>query len=57
MFLNFAGCAFSVLVVPRGLVIKLKLRNHIFTFWTLSLKLPAGGTLYYARRLPNSKPS
>ena len=31
--------------------------NHVFTFWTSSLKLPTGGALCCTRRLPNSGPS
>ena len=30
---------------------KIMAKNHIFTFLTSSLKQPAGGTSYYARRL------
>ena len=35
------GCAYQVLVVPPTLAIKLWLKNHIFTFFTSSLKPPA----------------
>ena len=37
-------------------VIKLWLENHIFTFSTSSLKQPAGGASYYARRLLKPRP-
>ena len=55
MFIMFLDCASLVLVAPPLSVIKLWLENHVFTFSTSSLKHPAGGALYYARRLP--KPS
>ena len=38
------------------LVIKLWLKNQIFTFSTSSLKPPADGASYYARRFPRSRP-
>ena len=41
---------------PLTSVIKLWLKNHIFIFSTSSLKQPAGGTSYYARRLLKLKP-
>ena len=54
MFLDFAS---KNLVPPPTSVVKLWLdENHIFTFSTSSLKRPAGGASYYARRLPNARP-
>ena len=41
---------------PPTKVIKLWLENHIFTFLTSSLKQPAGGASYYARRLLKPRP-
>ena len=38
------------------IVIKVSLENHIFIFLTSSLKQPAGGASYYARRLSKSRP-
>ena len=38
-------------------VIKLWLKNHIFTFLTSSLKQPTGGASYYTRRLLKPRPS
>ena len=38
------------------LPIKLWLKNHIFTFLTSSLKLPADGTSYLARSFPKPRP-
>ena len=52
----FLDCASYVLVAPPTTVIKLWLENHIFTFSTSSLKQPAGGTSYYARRLLKPRP-
>ena len=42
---------------PPILAIKLWLKNHIFAFSTSSLRSPADGTSYYARRFPKPKPS
>ena len=56
MFTMFLDCASYVLVVPSTSVIKLWLKNHIFTFLTSSLKQPAGGTSYYARGLLKPRP-
>ena len=47
------GLCLLGMVVPPTLVIKLWLKNQIFTFSTSSLKLPADGALYYARRFSN----
>ena len=44
-------------MVPPTLLIKLWLENHIFIFSISSLKQPAGGASYYARRLSKSRPS
>ena len=57
MFIMFLHCASYVMVVSPTLAIKLWLENHIFTFLTSAVKQGTGGTLYYARRLPNSSPS
>ena len=54
MFIMFLDCA--SLVAPPTLVIKLWLKNQIFTFLTSSLKQPADGALYYARRFPRPMP-
>ena len=43
-------------IMPPTLVIKLWLKNQIFTFSTSSLKPPADGALYYARRFPRPRP-
>ena len=51
MFIMFLNCASKVLVAPPTIVLKLWLKNHIFTFSTSSMKQPAGGASYYARRL------
>ena len=56
MFIMFLDCASKVLVAPPTSVIKLWLENHIFTFSTSSLKQPAGGVSYYARRLLKPRP-
>ena len=56
MFVIFLDCASYVLVAPPISVIKLGLKNHIFTFSTSSLKQQAGGASYYARRLPKPRP-
>ena len=50
----FLDCA---LVAPRTSVIKLWLKTYIFTFSTSSLKQPADGASYYARRLLKLRPS
>ena len=42
--------------VPPTLVIKLWLKNQIFIFLTSSLKPPADGASYYARRFPRPRP-
>ena len=39
-----------------NLFIKLWLKNQIFTFSTSSLKPPADGASYYARRFPRPRP-
>ena len=44
------GLCHQVLVAPPTLVIKLWLKNQIFTFSSSSVKPPAGGALYYAGR-------
>ena len=51
--LNYAS---KVLVAPTTSVIKLWLENHISTFLTSSLKQPASGASYYARRLLKPSP-
>ena len=51
----FLDCAFSVLVMPPRLVVKLWLKNQIFTFSTSPLKPPGGGASYYARRFPRPR--
>ena len=58
MFIMFLDCASYVglLVAPPTLVIKLWLKNQIFTFSTSSLKPPANGASYYARRFPRPRP-
>ena len=56
MFIMFLDCASSVLVAPPTLVIKLWLKNQIVTFSTSSLKPPADGASYYARRFPRPRP-
>ena len=56
MFIMFLDCASQVLVAPPTSVIKLYLENHIFKFSTSSLKQPADGASYYARRLPKPRP-
>ena len=57
MFIMFLNCSSEVLVEPPTTVIKLFLKNHIFTFSTSPLKQPAAGASYYARRLPKPRPS
>ena len=52
----FLDCASQVLVAPHTSVIKLWLKNHIFTFLTSSQIQPAGGGSYYARRLFKPRP-
>ena len=52
----FLDCASLVLVAPPTTVIKLWLENHIFTFSTSSLKPPAAGASYYAKRFPRPRP-
>ena len=52
----FLDCASYILVVPPTSVIKLWLKNQIFTFLTSSLKPPADGASYYARRFPRPRP-
>ena len=49
MFIMFLDCASYALVAPPTLVIKLWLKNQIFTFSTSSLKSQADGASYYAR--------
>ena len=56
MFIMFLDWASYVLVAPPTLVIKLWLKNQIFTFSTSSLKPPANGASYYARRFPRPIP-
>ena len=56
MFIMFLDCASYVLVAPPTLVIKLWLKNQIFTFSTSSLKPPADGASYYAKRFPRPRP-
>ena len=56
MFIMFLDCASWVLVAPPILVIKLCLKKQIFTFSTSSLKPPANGASYLARRLPRPRP-
>ena len=53
MFIMFLDCVFQVLVAPPTLVIKLWLKNQIFTFSTSSLNPPAAGASYYAGRFPD----
>ena len=55
MFIMFLDCASLVLVALLALVIKLWLKNQIFTFLT-SLKPPADVASYYARRFPRPSP-
>ena len=43
-------------MAPPTSVIKLWLENHILTFSTSSLKQPAGGASYFARRLLKPRP-
>ena len=57
MFNLFLDCASKVLVAPPTLTIKLWIKNRIFTFSTSSLKPPADGASYYARRFPRPRPS
>ena len=45
-----------VLVAPPKLAIELWLKNQVFTFSTSSLKQPADGASYYARRFPRPRP-
>ena len=52
----FLDCASYVLVAPPTLVIKLWLKSQNFTFSTSSLKPPADGASYYARRFPRPWP-
>ena len=56
MFNMFLDCASYVLVEPPTLVIKLWLKNQIFTFSTSSLKPLPDGASYYARRFLRSRP-
>ena len=57
MFFMFLDCVFQVLVAPPTLVIKLWLKNQIFTFSTSSLNpLDAAGASYYAGRFPGLRP-
>ena len=56
MLIIFLDCASYILVVPPTLVIKLWLKNQIFTFLTTSLKPSADGASYYVRRFPKSRP-
>ena len=51
------SCSWIVLVAPPSLAIKSWLKNQIFTFLTSSLKPPADGASYYARRFPRPRPS
>ena len=43
-------------MAPPTSVIKLWPENRTLTFSTSSLKQPAGGASYYARRLPDPRP-
>ena len=56
MFTIFLDCASKVYVAPPTLVIKLWLKPQIFTFLTSSLKPPADGASYYARKFPRPRP-
>ena len=56
MFIMFLDCASWVLVASPTLVIKLWLKNQIFTFSTSSLKPQADGASHYARRFPRPGP-
>ena len=52
MFIMFLDCASKVSVAPLKLAIYGS-KNHVFTFSTSSLKLPADGTSYYTRKFLN----
>ena len=57
MFIMFLDCASWVLAVPSTLALKLWLKDSILTFSTSSLKVPADGGSYYARRFRKPRPS
>ena len=50
------GLCLLIIGAPPTLVIKLWLKNQIFIFSTSSLKPPADGASYYARRFPRHRP-
>ena len=49
-------CLLGIGAPPPTLVIKLWLKNQIFTFSTSFLKKPADGVSYYARRFLSPRP-
>ena len=48
-------CLLGIGGAPK-LVVKLWLKNQIFTFSTSALRPPADGASYYVRRLPRPRP-